>query len=77
VLFLKSFQWFHHLHKLTVAASDVCFHPTSSSLKMPANRFNNLDRSPSGGRLRCVVQGHDQQRVTIAACHPQGIAQRG
>jgi hypothetical protein len=35
----------------------VCFHPTSSSLKTPANRFNNLDQSPSGGLLWTRFRG--------------------
>jgi hypothetical protein len=59
MLFLKSFRWFHHLHKLTVTAGDVCFHWTSSSLKTLANCFINLDRSPSMGQLWCAVWGHD------------------
>jgi hypothetical protein len=61
MLFLKPFQWFHHLHKLTITTGDVCFHPTSSLLKTSANHFNNLDQSPSRGQLRRTIQGHDPQ----------------
>jgi hypothetical protein len=61
VLFLNPFRWFHHLHKLTVATGDVHFHSTSSSLKMLANHLDNLDQSPSGGRLQRTVWGHDPQ----------------
>jgi hypothetical protein len=75
VLFFKLFRWFHCQHKFTIVAGDVHFHLTSSLLKASANHFDNLDRSPSGSRLWRVVQGHDPQRVTIAARHPRGITQ--
>jgi hypothetical protein len=45
--FLMLFRCFQHLHKLTIAAGDVCFHLTSRSIKTSANRFNNVDQSPS------------------------------